>query len=210
MQPFTFDSSVIASLEATETILASTQIEFVAALRARYGALASRHGGNIKVSYRNNGYTKEERFHRTAGKLTRGLLVFDTFEKDQNGRDDTSGKMTGKRIYLTADGWLRLRRVGEWSRWENSTDWWTADGTVSDDGEADEAYQLDHQTIAADIKLLTDAEVAEHYNVVSLAEQLAESLSETAQKLPERLTRKRALAESLAACVAAMKEGKRQ
>jgi hypothetical protein len=195
--------AVVAELEVTENVLASTKVEFVAELRARYAALASRHGGNIKVSYRNNAHTKEERFFRIDGKLAKGLLAFDSFEKDRNSRDDTSGKMTGKRVYLTADGWLQLTRAGQWSRWENSTDWWTADGTVSDNTDRDAMYQ--HETHEADIRMLTDRQFAESYDVVKGAETLAESLTETARKLPERLTRKRALAESLAACIAAMK-----
>ena len=198
---FTFPAIQANDLSAVlevEEQLAASELEFISALREKYASLAS-HNGYIRISdytignqnWRQSGETFLER----DGVRVKGLLAGDYFASPSTG--EWVGSYTGQRLYLTVNGWTEIERHGSWSQWQDSSCFWSCDGTFADDKEFEIADGR--------IRNLSDADVASEYNVIEVASELAKSLTTLAHKLPERLTRKRALAQSLNSVTAALK-----
>jgi hypothetical protein len=193
-------SQVIADLNETETILAASEVEFIRALRAKYGPLAKQNG-NIKISYYrvgdgSNWSESESTVLREDGANVKGLLASDNFT--ESNTDQNSGDFGGSKLFLIHGGdmlpaWIEITRTGSWSQWQGSSNYWTCDGSFANDRE------FGDETGSRGVRRLTDEQVAKEYDVKDIAKQLAETLADLAKKLPERLTRKRALAESLQA-----------
>jgi len=188
-------AQVIADLNETETILAATEVEFIHALRAKYGDLA-RYNGYIKTSHYAKGdsnYSEEgDTWLRNSEGKIKGLLASDNFTTVNDSQND--GRYTGSKLYLIygdrgTHGWVEISRAGHWSNWQGSANYWSCDGTFADDTEFDGAQ--------GEVRWLTDEEVAGEYSVQKVATTLAATLTDLAGKLSQRLTRKRTLAESL-------------
>lgn len=189
-------AQVIAELKETETMLAASELEFVASLRSRYGSLAKQNG-HIKISHYEIGNQNWQESGDTYltdgdGAKVKALLASDFFSRSNSS--EFNGSYTGEKLYLHEDGWIEITRSGRWSNYQGSDDYWTCDGRFADEKE----FECGRGTI----RHLTDAQVADEYDVKGIAETFAKTLADLAQKLPERLSRKRALAESLQSVVA--------
>ena len=113
-----------ATIDANETGAAA-----IAAIRERFSVYA-KHNGYIAVSFEltcyasSNGEGAETvEYLRDAGRKTRGLLCYDSFSTERP-HDQNRGIYTGERLWLTAGGWVRVARSGDWSQWQGSSRSW--------------------------------------------------------------------------------------
>lgn len=183
------DATIIETIERETASTHDSEAAAIAAIREKYAHLA-RHNGDIKIGRRVNGnpnYSFDDAAYlMKEGCKVKGLLCFDTFDKQKTA--EWSGIFSGERLYLTADGWIEIKRAGSWSQYQNSTDVWTC-GDVTFENDTDENSDYGPAS-AGHVKVLTDANVlAEGYSVLLLCETLAKSLKTLGEKLPERLTR---------------------
>lgn len=177
------DETVIANLETLSIEVLATETEALRVIREKYAPLAKQNGyiqiADYSVSASNYSFDKELYLERD-GKRLRALKCFDSF--DSNREDQNSGSLDGHRLYLAATGeWIELERVGHWSTWQGSPNWWGCGKFVGPEGWQEEPRNVGH------VRTMTDAEVAEEYNLDKLVEHLGKSLKTLAEKLPARM-----------------------
>ena len=196
-----------------ETTLA--EVSAITALRQTFTQYA-KHNGFIYIG---NSTTKDnvgrvtrdvDYYHGKAGQVVvgkganrmHGILMIDTF--DSSGSD--SGRVFGYRLWLTEDGvWLELKRDGRWSNWQGAGEHWACGQGII--GQEDPAYcePYGDQT-GGHIRVMTDTEVADEYNLADLLERLGKSMDKMCKTLPDRFSRLKARTELAQRVIAATAE----
>ncbi len=209
-------ADLISQIETANIEVLNSETVAVAAIRERFAPYA-KHNGFIKIgdesqSTSNSSWSRDAYYSRSrpicglTGKV-RGLLCLDNFDSDSNRGDQNRGTYRGKRLFLTDAGeWLEITRSGSWSRWQGEGEGWACGDVDWDDNSDDEsADQYESSGYDGGIETLTDAEVAAHYNLDEVLEQLGKSMTVMCQKLPERFNRLKARAELSQRIVAGLK-----
>lgn len=201
-------SELLASLETITIEANQAEAAAIAAIRERF-AIYAKQNGYIRIArhqtYQGSGIEIADRewflgwdgdyIYEHEGRRLKGLLAYSDF--DQPNDTEFTGENRGWRLYLTERGeWLKITRIGRWSQWQGSPQWWSC-GPDLDIPEADLS--------GADIRTLTDAEVADQCVFSELLKDLGQSMAEMCKKVPERYNRLKANAELAQRTIEALK-----
>lgn len=189
------DETIITAIENETVATLTTETQAIQALREKYATLA-RQNGVIKTGWCSRGddsnwREETETFLERDGRKIKALLCVDGW--DSNNSDQNSGGYCGSRLYLTQFAeWIELTRTGSWSRWQGTPQHWTC--AADEDGDGEGA-----------VLTLTDAQVAEQYEMTSVVYGLSEALKKLAEKLPQRLAKVQQRAALASQLLAALK-----
>ena len=180
------DPQMFEVLEAAQAQAFDSELAAVRAIREKF-AVAAKHGQRIKTaSYSCNNtqthfFVNQEEWFRIDGKLAKGLLIVDDFAYTERGN---GGRNTGRRLWLTAAGWVQQERVGEWSRFSGASDWWCAgdETPYMREDEGDSNYGGGLTRPASD-------EVASQYDLDEILKGLAKAITDSKDRVPKRIAK---------------------
>ncbi len=194
-------ADLIHQVETATIETHDSEILAIATVREKFCGFA-KHNGYVRIASYSRYHAGQrisidmDRYYEADGHKVRALLACDCFDSDRP--DQNSTKYSGDRLYLTQYGeWLRIERSGGASAWEGSPNQWGCGVSALDEEEDD--YR--NRAPRGSIRIVTDAAVAEEYDLEDIMKQLGKSLAEMSKKLPERLTKLRQRT-ALAAAVA--------
>jgi hypothetical protein len=198
-------TELLTQLETVTVQTDQAEAAAIAGIREKFTCYA-KHNGHIKTAdfHKSDGANyniDRDAYHEPDGKRLQALLVADHFTEAHT--DQNRGSKGGFRLYLTEAGeWLELKRVGRWTRWQGEPSYWYTSG---ESGERVGALDEGEPPAGGHVRTMTDAQVADEYDLETILEQLGKTMAEMCAKLPERYNRLKTRAELAQRTIDALK-----
>lgn len=179
-QTNTIDAAALSEYERQANSTRSAKIEAMLAIRQRFGSLAKKA---IKIGHFEPGWDgfqdAEQRWLSDQGRDVKAIRVHDTFIKSNR-------KYSGQRLFLAADCWVEIERVGYYGEKEDEI--WTCGEEIV--GYSEGGY----------VRHLSDADaVDEGYDPAcildAVADELEKMMAQTGELAKEEAIARKILAE---------------